>query len=267
MLAARTGDGRFGPFRFVVGSQPGQWRPVLPAFVNDPNAWVARVRPFLIDRPARFRSDGPNALDRKRYAREFAESSQSARWTRPHGPRTRPTWPASGPSTHWRCGAASSASCPPTIASAARRTSLLRDAVPDRGGRRHQLLGRQGALGFLAPDHGDPGGRTDGNPATDADPGWLPLLATPPYPDHPSGHGCVSSSIVESLRDFFGTDRAAFSATSVTSGTTRSFTRFSQAIEEIIDARVHFRSADVQGARLGGRWPLPRAPLLRPKQR
>ena len=41
----------------------------------------------------------------------------------------------------------------------------------------------------------------------------------------------------------------------MTSGTTRSFTRFSQAIEEIIDARVysgiHFRSADVQGARLG----------------
>jgi hypothetical protein len=39
------------------------------------------------------------------------------------------------------------------------------------------------------------------------------------------------------------------------SGTTRSFTRFSQAIEEIIDARVyaglHFRTADLDGARLG----------------
>ena len=39
------------------------------------------------------------------------------------------------------------------------------------------------------------------------------------------------------------------------SGTTRSFTSFSQAIEEIIDARVysgiHFRTADVQGALLG----------------
>ena len=73
MIAARTGDGRFGPFRFLVGSEPGQWRPVLPAFVNDPNAWVAQVRPFLIDSPAQFRSDGPNALDSKRYAREFAE--------------------------------------------------------------------------------------------------------------------------------------------------------------------------------------------------
>ena len=41
----------------------------------------------------------------------------------------------------------------------------------------------------------------------------------------------------------------------MTSGTTRSFARFSQAIEEIVDARlysgIHFRSADVQGARIG----------------
>ena len=40
MIAARTDDGRFGAFRFAVGTVPGQWRPVLPAFVNDPNAWL-----------------------------------------------------------------------------------------------------------------------------------------------------------------------------------------------------------------------------------
>ena len=48
MIAARTDDGRFGSFRFAVGTLPGQWRPVLPAFVNDPNAWLTDVRPFLI---------------------------------------------------------------------------------------------------------------------------------------------------------------------------------------------------------------------------
>ena len=97
----------------------------------------------------------------------------------------------------------------------------------------------------------------DGNRATEGDPDWLPLIPTPPYPEHPSGHGCVSNSIVETLRDFFGTDRAEFSATSTFSMTERRFTRFTQAIEEIVDARVysgiHFRTADVQGARLGKR--------------
>ncbi|MGH9248680.1 MAG: PA-phosphatase, partial [Acidimicrobiales bacterium] len=56
MLAARADDGRFGPFRFPVGTEPGEWRPVLPAFVNDPNGWVARVTPFLIEGPEQFRS-------------------------------------------------------------------------------------------------------------------------------------------------------------------------------------------------------------------
>jgi hypothetical protein len=54
---------------------------------------------------------------------------------------------------------------------------------------------------------------------------------------------------------FFGTDTVAFSATSPSSGTTRSFTSFSQALNEAIDSRVwggiHWRIADVQGAQLG----------------
>ncbi len=38
MIAARANDGRFGVFRFPVGSTPGAWRPVPPAFLSDPNA-------------------------------------------------------------------------------------------------------------------------------------------------------------------------------------------------------------------------------------
>jgi hypothetical protein len=97
----------------------------------------------------------------------------------------------------------------------------------------------------------------DGNAATDADPNWTSLLSNPPYPDHPSGHNCVSSSIVETLKDFFGTNQMSFSATHSTLGITRSFTQFSQAIEEIKLARVyggiHFFTADAQGAALGKR--------------
>ena len=43
---------------------------------------------------------------------------------------------------------------------------------------------------------------TDGNPATEADPDWLPLIPTPPYPDHPSGHSGLSGSFVATLQDF-----------------------------------------------------------------
>ena len=84
---------------------------------------------------------------------------------------------------------------------------------------------------------------------------WTPLFATPPFPEHPSGHTCISGAVVETLQDFFGTDKIAFGTFSGFSNSTRSFERFSEAIKEIIDARVwagiHFRTADVQGAVLG----------------
>jgi hypothetical protein len=72
---------------------------------------------------------------------------------------------------------------------------------------------------------------TDGNPATDADPASEPLLATPPSQSTP----------------------VAFTAFGAGSGTSGSYTRLSETSKEIIDARVyariHFRTADVQGRR------------------
>jgi hypothetical protein len=57
---------------------------------------------------------------------------------------------------------------------------------------------------------------------------------------------------VRTLQDFFGTDKVGFSSRT---RTTRSFDRLSEALKEVIDARVwggiHFRTADVQGAVLG----------------
>ena len=57
------------------------------------------------------------------------------------------------------------------------------------------------------------------------------------------------------MENFFGTDKVPFSAFSIRTGKTRSFERFSDALQEVVDARVwggiHFRTADEQGAVLG----------------
>jgi hypothetical protein len=114
---------------------------------------------------------------------------------------------------------------------------------------------------------------TDGNPKTEADPGWTPLfdpatpttppaalLVTPVFPEHPSGHSCISSAILHTMQDFFGTDKIAFDIISSrfpvgNPARTRHFDRFSLTLKEIIDARVwggiHFRTADTQGSVLG----------------
>ena len=113
---------------------------------------------------------------------------------------------------------------------------------------------------------------SDGNRKTEADTGWLPLfdpspttsppLSTPPFPDHPSGHSCVSGATLYAMQNFFGTDKIAFDITSPRfPSTPRHYDRFSDALNEVIDARVwggiHFRTADEQGAALGqkvARW-------------
>jgi hypothetical protein len=94
----------------------------------------------------------------------------------------------------------------------------------------------------------------DGNPATEADPTWTALL-TAPYPEHPSGHLAGDGAYLEVLQRFFG-DRTGFDVTSARfPGELRHFDRFSDALEEIIEARIwaglHFRTADVQAEMLG----------------
>ena len=46
----------------------------------------------------------------------------------------------------------------------------------------------------------------DGNDATEPDPDWVPLVDTPPYPEHPSGWNCYAGAHVGALREFFETD-------------------------------------------------------------
>jgi hypothetical protein len=72
MLTARDDDGFIAPFSFVIGSDPGDWRPLTPTAL-DPDAWVSNLTPFLIESPSQFRSAGPNALTSAAYAEEFAE--------------------------------------------------------------------------------------------------------------------------------------------------------------------------------------------------
>src|SRR5262249_18291223 len=63
---------------------------------------------------------------------------------------------------------------------------------------------------------------TDGNPLTTADPNWLPLVNTPPYPEMPSGLSSLSGSSARTLQDFFGVDHLAFGTTNAV-GITRNY--------------------------------------------
>ena len=103
-------------------------------------------------------------------------------------------------------------------------------------------------------------GALDGNDRTAGDPGWLPLLGNPPYPDYVSGANGLTGAYTGMLRLVMGRDEVNFSVTTPSPTVIdkeREFTSFSQAAQEVVDARVllgiHFRFADEEARRLGER--------------
>jgi hypothetical protein len=276
MLAARATDGRLPagtPYPFPPGTAPGAWRVSPPLTAVDPAWWVGNVKPFMIGRGDRFRTDGPYPLPSKAYARDFNEVKRIGAFASPLRTADQTT-----AAIFWQAQPLALYSGVMRDLSARYR---LRTADNARLFGMVTLAAADGAIScwndkyhwrFWRPIDAIRLADTDGNPGTAADPAWRPLfdpatpstppLATPNFPDHPSGHSCVTSSVVHSLQDFFGRDKVAFAVSSPRfPGQPRHFRRFSDLLAEIVDARVwggiHFRNADEQGAGIGrnvARW-------------
>jgi hypothetical protein len=91
-----------------------------------------------------------------------------------------------------------------------------------------------------------------------SDPDWIGLVTTPNHPEYPAAHGCFSGASCETLKYFFGTDNFNFDMDSLVPGLlqpVRHYTSFSQALQDILDARVyggmHFRNSTEKGALIG----------------
>lgn len=90
------------------------------------------------------------------------------------------------------------------------------------------------------------------------DPLWTPLLATPPFPEHTSGHSSASGAAALILEDQFGANYAFSDHSHDTRGlTARSFKSFREYGEEAAVSRlyggIHFRNANEQGLANGRR--------------
>ncbi len=88
------------------------------------------------------------------------------------------------------------------------------------------------------------------------DPGWQPLLITPPFPEYPSGHSVQSAAAAEVLTALLGEDRAFTDRTHEEDGLpARSYPSFRAAAEEAALSRlyggIHFRSAIEDGLAQG----------------
>lgn len=254
MIAFRRDDGSGRTATWNIGTAPGQWRPTPPGFAQE-GAHVADVRPFVIRSGADFRTAGPPALGSAAYARELNEVKALGSATstvRTQDQTQAAIWWHDRHQTEWEIKAQLARTQRLSPLETARMYAM---SDVTRADTTIACFTQKRQWNFWRPVTAVQLADTDGNPATTADPAWTPLLITPPFPDFTSGHACTTSAIMTSLWRFFGRDDIAFSAYSADSGTTRHFTSFSQATAEVVEARiwggVHYRSADVQGVRLG----------------
>ncbi len=88
------------------------------------------------------------------------------------------------------------------------------------------------------------------------DPEWTPLIQTPPFPEHTSGHSTVSAAAAAVLTNLYGPNFAFTDSTEVEFGLPpRSFNSFEEAADQVAMSRlyggIHYRRGNEAGTKCG----------------
>ena len=198
MIAARQGDGRFGPSQWIPNASPGHWSPLLDANNNpilDPTPWVGGVTPFLLASGSQFRSPDPLPIDSAAYAAEVNVVQAIGSATAPPAVRSATQtyiarWWQSNPMISWNDVGTQLAIGSDLGALAAARLFAMQN-----------LSGADAAINcwndkyhfdYWRPWNAIRRAAEDNNVATVADATWSPLFSAP-YPEYPSGHNCLDA--------------------------------------------------------------------------
>jgi hypothetical protein len=287
ILALRAADGaqhaepRVG-IDYITSDKPGKWRqdPIskIPLALG---AHWGDMRPFVLKSAAQFRTPAPPSLDSPEYIRAFVEV-KALGGDGIVTPTVR-TAEQTQIGIYWAYDGMPSLCAPPrlynqiasqiagerhsNVVEFARLLALVNIAMADAGiavweSKYHYKFWRP-VTGIREADHGTgPTGKGDGNSATFGDLKFSPLGApasnlhgpnfTPPFPAYPSGHAGIGGAIFQILRNFYRTDRIAFTFVSdefngetldneghVRPLSPRSFSSLSQAEEENGQSRIY----------------------------
>ena len=223
VIAFRTGDGAFAALPPFVGSnETGVWRPTTSYLPPPPPSgapfaaeFLAYMTPYAIQSSSQFRPQGPPALNSGRYRKDYNEVKRLG-----GDVNSERTQEQTDLATFWnlnfgvqwqRAVRDIAAAHVDNISDSSRLFALVTLSMADAmitvwDSKRHFMLWRP----VTAIQEGD----DDGNPHTDGDVNWRPLINTPPYPDFSSGANGVSWAAVRALKLYFGTDHFTFVYTS-----------------------------------------------------
>jgi hypothetical protein len=264
MLTSRANDGFGNVVLYQCSSNPppaGEFEPNGGCSTQPVDVKVAQIVPFTFSDPNQFRPDGPDPLTSNAYADDFIETRDYGRadsiFRSPEQTDIVHFW-AEHSYVHWNRNLISLAiSRGLSLRDTARLFAMVHTAAADA-----IIAGFEAKYYYATwrPRTAIPRADTDGNPDTDADPTWIPLL-TVNHPEYPSAHGFWSTAVTDAVASFFGTNKVTWtigtpqSAVPQVIQTERTYYSLNALMREIDDARVwaglHWRHSMRNGDQIG----------------
>jgi hypothetical protein len=248
LVATRVDDGRDAPITLDRPAEPppGMWVPTGSGEMQAP--WLGFTEPLVVESPEEFATDGPDPLDSEEYAADFAEVAAMGSAT--SADRTAEQtdlalfWSDNPVRQYQDALRERAARHPMDIVDTARVFAAVNTAGADT---QITCWRVKYDTAFWRPVTAIQQADRDGNDATTADPAWTSLRQAPPYPDNPSGHGCVSSAVAGTLEELFGPGQLDMAIHSAVTNTTRVYDDAEAWLDDVANARIwvgfHFRDA------------------------
>jgi hypothetical protein len=273
LIAHRAGD-RQESITFTPGPlTPGGWTfAPLPSVQSAQTPWLATMKPFMLRSASQFRSDAPPRLSSRKWAKDFDEvrayGAVNSAVRSPAQTAVAKFWNAQAVNQSNQSFQDVAIAHGMDLVDAARLLAMGNLVDSDAGiacwnSKYHHL--------FWRPIMAIRNAGIDGNPATEADDTWSPLLVTPNHPESPAAHTCLTGAEADMYVAALGTDhigvtiRGSADGTSNNWAATQMFERAGDLKRQVADARVwaglHYRSSTQAGLKLAhevARWSLQR---------
>jgi len=212
ILEWRANDGWATPQSFTPPALPGVWQPTPPNFPTAAFVQAGDAKPFALPTPYYFLPRRPPALNSQEYADAVNEikaigGATSAVRTEEQTLSAR-LWASVGYKENWGGvwnGVARDLTYSKNLSliESTRMFALLNVSMMD-GVQTAQAS--KYVFQMWRPVTAIQRAGEDMNPATDADPSWMPLLTTPAYPSYAGNMACIGAASARALALYFGTN-------------------------------------------------------------
>ena len=263
ILVKRSTSGLDQPYAGPITSTDiGKWRETPPAFRPPVSPAVAHVTPFVMTSADQFRAPPPLPLDSPEYAEELAFTAKVG--ARDDAERdeyqtlSTPFWAddlgTATPAGHWNVIAQDVAERQElSVSETAHLFALLNLATADAG-----ISSWESKFFYLhwRPETALREVTDDVNAHAEADPEFIPNMASPAHPTYTSAHSTFTGAASRMLALYIGSDDFEFTSTSDgLPGVVRSYDSFSEACIELNMSRVwggiHTMADVVEGRQAG----------------